>query len=349
MVSCIVTMNGGGLVSTEKLQFLPQEMFVMKNDVIKGLDLDGRQDCYYDFSYGNVISNETDYVAIPSVVGGVDVRGIGSSYTYEIDCDNSLWFRGKVVIIPFGVEWINDGLFDGGTGEQNVVALPNTVKRIGHWAFKSCNGLSIVVPESCYRIDDGAFLGARDVNVPKSVSEIGYRSFNFPPEFEDGGYYEMDGDFMVRGSEVCQYFGKSEEVRLPEGYKVVEDNLFRDYSGKKVEIPDSYREIGHNAFLRAKISEILMSPRIDLIHGHAFWGAEVKEVKFEEGLRAIYEGAFGRSGIEDIYLPSSLSILDENAFFDLRKTCTIHCASEMVRQLVQSKITDGHGINVVLE
>ena len=63
----------------------------------------------------------------------------------------------------------------------NNTIIPNSVKEIGDYAFKGCNGLtSVTIPNSVVGIGEGAFRGCNgltSVTIPSLVASIGYGAF----------------------------------------------------------------------------------------------------------------------------------------------------------------------------
>ena len=85
----------------------------------------------------------------------------------------------KNVIIPEGIEVINDWAFDMCDAES--VTIPSSVKSIGFFAFGCCSNLkSVKLTEGLKVIEDGAFSCCKklgSVVIPKSVESIGLDAF----------------------------------------------------------------------------------------------------------------------------------------------------------------------------
>ncbi len=135
-------MNGGGLVSTEELQYLPDDIFEMHDGSVVGIKEEGNDLCYYSKGVGNIAKDDLDYVAIPPVIDGAPVTSLGADRAWLGDV--CLHFLERTVIVPKGVEFIGGASFDDCSNCN--LALPSTVRKIGTSAFKDCSNLSLVLP-----------------------------------------------------------------------------------------------------------------------------------------------------------------------------------------------------------
>ena len=95
-----------------------------------------------------------------------------ASNTLIVGCENT--------IIPNTVTKIGDYAFDGRTGLTDIV-IPNSVTAIGFSAFADCTGLtSIDIPNSVTAIGNSAFYrctGLTSIDIPNSVTKIGINAF----------------------------------------------------------------------------------------------------------------------------------------------------------------------------
>ena len=105
--------------------------------------------------------------------------------TRSFDYDKSPFSGAKEQITEFNfgdeVETIQDYLCYGMTGLTSI-EIPNSVTRIGWYAFKDCSGLtSITIPNSVTSIGKNAFencSGLTSVTIPNSVTSIEEYAFN---------------------------------------------------------------------------------------------------------------------------------------------------------------------------
>ena len=87
------------------------------------------------------------------------------------------------ITIPAGISDIGWGTFSGceSLGSNGNVNIPNTVKRLGKYAFYGCRRLtSVTIPSSVTRIDDQAFSGCRgltNVIIKGDAPQVGARFY----------------------------------------------------------------------------------------------------------------------------------------------------------------------------
>ena len=124
-----------------------------------------------------------------------------------------------------GVEEIFDCAFTDCTGLSKIV-IPDTVKRIGTYAFRMCALTSIELPDSVTEIASHAFAGCGNLTsviIPDSVTKIGEGAF-----------------------EGC---GNLTSVVLPEGVTEIASHAFAGCENlTSVIIPDSVKKIGGSVF-----------------------------------------------------------------------------------------------------
>ena len=67
-------------------------------------------------------------------------------------------------------------------GNAKKVIIPNSVKKIGEWAFSFCESLEkITIPDSVTEIGNGAFYeckSLKEITIPDSVTKIGDDAFD---------------------------------------------------------------------------------------------------------------------------------------------------------------------------
>ena len=124
-----------------------------------------------------------------------------------------------------GVEEIHDCAFKACTGLSRIV-IPNTVKRIGRYAFQACALTSIELPEGVTEIALHAFAGCSSLTssiIPPSVTKIG------------------EGAFAGCSSLTS--------IVIPEGVTEISSHAFAGCENlTSVIIPDSVTKIGEGAF-----------------------------------------------------------------------------------------------------
>ena len=107
----------------------------------------------------------------------------GNDYANPLFYAHNLYLNGEPLTnleIPESVTKIGDYAFRSCRGLTSVT-IPESVTEIGNYAFESCSGLtSVTIPESVTSIGIGAFFncsGLTSVTIPESVTEIGDWAF----------------------------------------------------------------------------------------------------------------------------------------------------------------------------
>lgn len=160
-----------------------------------------------------------------------------------------------------------DGVLTAYNGEDTVVEIPDTVKKIGDKAFeKKGKILGVVMPDSVTSIGDGAFdscSSLKDVAMSKGLKEIGESAFknckqlvyiDFPGELETIGnkaFYSTGLRFAKLPDSVktigksAFYNSKLESIHLNEGLTTIGESAFETcYNLQGLRVPASVTEVG---------------------------------------------------------------------------------------------------------
>lgn len=321
-----------------------------------------------DFNYHLHTDPETGYYVYSKVYYGEDeLQGnsfTSGDYIYDITASG-----GAVIIDYVGAEtgvltvpgsFENEGVsypvvaigrnaFEGATATE--INLPETVEKIGIYAFYNCDYLTktnlpegikviepytysgcesmseIIIPDSVVYIGDYAFNGSRPVSelvIPSSVKAIGARAFY--------------NNYSITS------------LTLPEGLEKIGESAFRngqtpyDYEyilEYSLTLPSSIKEIGKRAFEYSGVSgEVVIPESITKIPESLFYGCdfltsvvmhggitEIGKTAFKycynltsapllSGLETIGENAFGSSGLTSVTIPATVTSLGQYAFAD---------------------------------
>ena len=84
--------------------------------------------------------------------------------------------------------------------------------------------------------------------LPNTVTRVGAKAFAHTGWMDDFEQNSMD-DYLISGDILVAYKGDLAEATVPDGVRVIADEVFRDHTElKKVYLPVSVTDIGDSAF-----------------------------------------------------------------------------------------------------
>ena len=212
------------------------------------------------------------------------------------------------------------------------VTIPNSVNRIGRYAFGGCKNLtSVQIPNSVVSIRERIFEGCSslaEVSLPVNLTEIPYAAFSkcsklksivIPPavkEIRNSAFHRCWNLKTLEIPETVETISASaftgcDKLANKAGYLIIRNVLYA-YTGKESEVtvPDGVAAIGYGAF---------------------YHDSRIREVTVPDGVTRIEAMAFMYcDNLEALYLPESLTEIKtqfghgwENAFEGCSKL-TIH-------------------------
>jgi hypothetical protein len=178
--------------------------------------------------------------------------------------------------IPDSVTKIGNFAF-AGTKLREIV-IPDSVTKIGYSAFNSCKLTSVVIPDSISTIDSATFSGnkIKEIVIPDSVSTIG--GFAFAQN-------------------------RLTSVDIPDGVTFIGKEAFLKNRLASVYIPDGVTTIEKRAFSRNKLAEVVIPDGVTTIAKQAFFGNELTEVVIPDSVTSIHDKAFSKNNITKVTLP----------------------------------------------
>ena len=222
------------------------------------------------------------------------------------------------VIIPKEVTVISEGLFRHCSSLESVT-FNGEIVSVGHHAFEECSKLdNVTLPESVESIGILAFYDCASlskIDIPKNVIQIGSLAFWGCDKLKISGGTEGK---IIKDRTLIYYYGDDEEVIIPEGIQIINDNAFSGNSKMKaIAIPDSITTIGNGAFEHCmSLEEIDLPDSITEIGMTAFSGCEMlRTVKLPNGIQEIKYGTFENcKSLETIRIPESVVKIDSAVF-----------------------------------
>ncbi len=220
--------------------------------------------------------------------------------------------RGGRIVVPDGVERIDDGAFadwesrlgSASTAPLEEIVLPASLREIGDRAFDDCRSLrTVALPEGLERIGERAFEGCgalEELDLPASLRETGewafYNSGLRRVGFADGCRASLGG---------CAFWncGRLERVTVPGGVRLSR-NAFRDCGGLvEATLGPGTRTIPDNLFSGCKALERVSLPEgVETIGSEAFaWCVALREIDLPASLRTVSADAWrGCDALRDI-------------------------------------------------
>lgn len=225
--------------------------------------------------------------------------------------------EGKPVTEILGDRYGQTGSAFYGFKSLKSIVIPNSVRTIGHNAFRNCENLrSIVIPEGVEEIDDYAFANCtslRSVTLPKSICRVGSGVFYACNNLEEVHYtgtlkqwFDLYGSYMDDSNfngwiytYPCEYGAKLyidgqvlQSLTIPDGIKNIPNKVFFGCTSiVEVIIPEGVRYIGDGAFDNCSNVKRVFIPKSVEIIGVTDMALPAKDYKPIDGLTIYYEGS----------------------------------------------------------
>lgn len=236
---------------------------------------------------------------------------------------------------------ISEFLPDGESDETNIrsVVIPDSVTRIGEYAFHNCWYLeSVMIGNSVTSIGDHAFYGCESlVSINVSENNECYQSM-------DGNLYSKDGETLIKYME-----GKTNtSFLIPDSVKSIGGWAF-ECCDKLTEmtIPDSVMRIGESAFYRCRrLAEVTIPDSVTCIGYHVFYGCDslvsINVSKKNECYQSMDGNLYSKDGKTLIKymkgktntsfsIPDSVKSISNDAFFRCSKLTSVTIPDSVTR------------------
>lgn len=184
--------------------------------------------------------NPNDGEAYHTIIGYADeiqneVKLKIPSRCHEIRCDKIYWNNS-------GRSFIKT-TFD-------TIELPETITRIGYYAFSTFNLVSIIIPSSVMSIEEAAFAFCDDltnITILNGVTSIGSLAF---ANCEGLTSIKIPDSVTSIGNTAFAHCTGLTSIKISDSMNSIGDYAFEDCTGlKSITIPDSVTSIGTNVFL----------------------------------------------------------------------------------------------------
>jgi hypothetical protein len=231
--------------------------------------------------------------------------------------------RGRVVslVLPESLESIGDFAFYWCSSLESV-ALPESLKGIGHGAFWGSGLTSVEIPDSVERIGLRAFAGPSFENGPltsvklsASLKEIPQQAFTN----QDFNSIELPPELGVIGPSAFQSTALT-SINFPNTLTTIGDTAFADTKQlESITLPASLTTLETNAFRGSGLTSVDLSACVNLeVIGGSVFGETLSltEVTLPPKLKGIKAYAFVESSLKVLDLPPSVEIIDTRVFQD---------------------------------
>ena len=190
------------------------------------------------------------------------------------------------------------------------ITIPNTVTKIGAYAFWDCKYLNEVIFDygsELSTIEEYTFYGCTKLNkisIPNSIVKIGDFAFaetalttiNFPEKLQ------YIGDYAFRNTSI-------KEVIIPDCTTHLGEGVFKDCESLSyVSLPTTLKYIPDDLFNGCRtLSSIVLPSTITSIGKEAFWSCPLDSINLPNGLMTIGESAFLGTNLRTIVIPASVT------------------------------------------
>ena len=229
------------------------------------------------------------------------------------DCDSLTEFKCKFASEDGRCLIIDGTLNSFAPAGVTEYTIPDSVTKIGGWAFRECRSLtSVTIPDSVTEIGEGAFDGCSSltsITIPDSVTEIGAWAFAYCSSLTS--ITIPDSVTTIGESAFCgcdsliEFKGK---FASEDGRCLIIDvtlNSFAPAGVTEYTIPDSVTEIGAWAFSHC---------------------SSLTSITIGNSVTTIGYGAFnGCSNLTSITIPDSVTTIGEHAFYWCSSLESVYC------------------------
>ena len=229
--------------------------------------------------------------------------------------------HGSEVVLPEGVKSIPDGFMaENIFSDVTKVTLPESLEKIGSYAFKGCTSLKeIELPASVKTLDSHAFSRSMlEKIVFRGSTAVTFRDNAFADmtrltEIVMPQSVEVLGDQLFRGSYLLQ------QIVLPQTVRRMGDEMFKDCIGLlSAELPQTVSSgaIGKRMFADcSKLQTVTMPTNISEIPEETFYRCSaLTTFTVPQNITSISNGAFCSSGIENITMHDAVTTFGTGVF-----------------------------------
>ena len=240
------------------------------------------------------------------------------------------------LVIPDGIEELNEGFFYNFGKNVTSVTLPNSVKNIGNSAFRDWTNLSqVTLGDSLKTIGEGAFQGCtalESIIIPNSVTSFARDVFYGCSNLAS---VTLGNSLQTIGGGSFWECTRLDSIIIPNSVTTIEDRVFEGCTKLSyITLGDSLKTIGEYAFHRCDVFNTVNVSKLDILfndysfayEGNPFSKAstlhvndkEVTELVIPDGVEEIRGGFFYNFGknVTSVTIPNSVKNIGDRAFPD---------------------------------
>ena len=177
------------------------------------------------------------------------------------------------------------------------IVIPSSVTEIGECAFLNSGLVTVTIPDTVTKIENGAFSGCTgltDIKLPDSVVNIGTKIFANCTSLTD--------------------------VTLPNAWELIPASTFAGCTAlEKLVLPESVKNIRDSAFKNCTaLKELVWSKAPELIESNAFYNCDaITEMDIPATVTSVgYQAFYDCDGLTKITIPDSVTSLGDSVFYD---------------------------------
>lgn len=251
--------------------------------------------------------------------------------TYTVTAIASYAFQGcsgfnGSLTLPNTIKTIGFYAFENCSGLTGSLTIPNSVTQIGNYAFKGCTGFtgSLTIGEAVTSIGVSAFFGCTgftgSLTIPNSVISLG--SFSFYECIGFNGSLTIGTSIKAIGISTFRYCrGFTSSLIIPESVTSIGNSAFEGCSGftGSIIIPNSVTTIGTYAFSGCTgfTGSLTIPFSVKTIEHYAFSECSglIGPLSIANGVETIRVGSFsGCNSLKSAYIPVSVKSIGNSAF-----------------------------------
>ena len=248
-------------------------------------------------------------------------ENINLEYAYFHGFDNRYWYNVEYFdLSSLNIESLPDALFSGHKKVKEI-KLPDTLKRLGRYAFQSCSCLEYIeLPSNLETIDYEAFYqsGIKKIDCPSSLKTIETYAFEYCDKLEEiylnYGLEEI-GEWAFAGSGI-------KSINIPETVNKSDKGMC--YSCKKIKtiilnssnfLNCDYMGYDYHFANLPNLENVILNDGVTKLSKYCFTDCpNLKYIRFSNNLNTISQNAFSFSGITSITIPENVTHIEQSAF-----------------------------------